>query len=301
MSEPRAETQPSFKPAVPPTRGVALTVVFVAAAVTIAAVVGAWTYVTRDVIHKAITNENHAYIDRARSVFEMMRTRAQDQLRDQCRILSEDPRLKATLATEGIDEATVADILNDLVQLRRGGALMVLTPAGRVFAQAGAEELRGLDLSSSSVMQKARASNEVVVGSWVIGKTVMDLAAVPIRSDAAPVAYLVVGQALDKETFKAVATATDVAIALGVGSEIAFASTEDPKLTGAFAAVMLHARQPRGQITTGGQRYVTGFVELEQSATRPYLVLARAVEPTTQDFSVIEWLLCRRSSCCLLC
>src|SRR5688572_11813950 len=163
MAESR-RSAPSFAPAVPPTRGVALSVLFIASALVTIGLAGAWTYVTRDLLRSAISTENRAHIDRARTVFEMMRTRSQENLRVQARVLSEDPRLKATLATEGIDEVTVADILADLEQLRRGGVLMILSPEGRVFAQAGAENLRGLDLSTSNVVQKARTSNEAVVG-----------------------------------------------------------------------------------------------------------------------------------------
>ena len=284
-------TRPSFAPAVPATRGVALSVAFLAAAFVVLALAAAWTYLTRDLLSNALTTENRAHVERARMVFDAMRTRSQDNLRVQCRVLSEDPRLKATLAVEGIDEATVADILADLSKLRGGGVLMILSPEGRVFAQAGAEELRGLDLSTSSVVQKARTSNEAVVGSWVIGRSIMDLGAMPIRSDSALVAYLVIGKAVDRDMLAAVAASTGVSVALGIGSELVFTSTDDPALGGAFAAIMVDARHSRGRIEVGGQAYVTAFIELEQTSTRPYLLLARALEPSASNFELVEWLL----------
>ena len=291
MAETRLRTAPSFTPAVPKTRGVALSIAFLGAAFVILAITGAWSYVTRDLVKDAIKDENHAHVERARTVFDMMRTRTQENLRTQARVLAEDPRLKATLATEGIDEVTVADILADLSQLRRGGVFMILSPEGRVFAQAGAEELRGLDLSSSSVVQKARTSNEAVVGSWVIGRTVMELGAMPIRSDSVLVAYLVVGQTVDRAMITAVADSTGVAAALGVGSDIQFASTEEPELAGAFSAILVGARRARGEVTAGGKTYVTGFFELDQTSTRPYLLVARPLDPSTSNFELIFWML----------
>jgi hypothetical protein len=205
-------------------------------------------------------------------------------------MLSEDPRLKATLATEGIDEVTVADILNDLGQLRRGGFLLILSPEGRVFAQAGAEELRGLDLSSSSVVQRARTSKDAVVGSWVIGHTIMDLSAIPLRSDSMLTAYLVVGHAVDQELIKAVADSSGVAAAIGVGSEISIPSTDDPKVRATLLAITT-SRQARGNLVSGGETYSTGFVELEQTQPRPYLVLAHSQQTSTDTFQEVTWLL----------
>jgi hypothetical protein len=292
MPEPRARTSPSFAPAVPPTRGVALSIAFLAAALVVVAIAGAWTFIAHQQIRVAIATGAVENVDRARSVFDMMRTRTQESLRAQCRVLAEDPRLKATLATEGIDEATVADILSDLAKLRRGGVLMILSPEGRVFAQAGADELRGLDLSSSHVVQKARTSNEAIVGSWVIGKSIMDLSAIPMRSDDIVTAYLVVGQAVDQSIIKTVAESTGVETALGIGSELVFSSSQPASgMADVFAKIALEARSPHGQVTVKDARYVTGFIELEQSATRPYLVLARPLAPTEASFAAMRWLL----------
>src|SRR5207245_7798587 len=48
-------------------------------------------------------------LDHAQRVFELARVRTQSNLRALCKVIVEDPRLKSTLATEGMDEATVAE------------------------------------------------------------------------------------------------------------------------------------------------------------------------------------------------
>lgn len=290
MTDP-SKSLPGYSPAVP-NRRVALSFTFVASAILTLALAGAWIYVARDFVGKAIEKENRTHITRARTVFEVMRKRTQNDLRVQCRVLAEDPRLKATLATEGIDEATVADILKDLSLLRGSGFIMVLSPEGRVFAQAGAEELRGLDLSASSVVQKARSSEDAVVGSWVIGRTIMDLGAMPIRFDTTLIAYLVVGEAIDKKLVTAVADATGVAAAIGIGTEISIASTDDPKLRTLFLSIANDVRNARGQVLEAdGEKFVTAFIELEQSKTRPHLVLARTLEASSTNFKSVNLLL----------
>src|SRR6476660_5330708 len=124
----------------------------------------AWSYVAQRQLATAITGDGIAEVDRAGAVFHLVRTRTQESLRVQCRLLVEDPRLKATLATEGMDEATVADILGDLGKQRGNGFVMVLSPDGHVFAESGADELRGLDLSASAVIKNARSAGESVTG-----------------------------------------------------------------------------------------------------------------------------------------
>jgi hypothetical protein len=281
---------PSFKPAVPPTRAAPISLAFIATAVITLAMTVGWIYVANRFVADAIRTENQEAVQRARRMFDVMRGRVQDNLRVQCRVLAEDPRLKATLSVEGIDEVTVADILTDLGRLRGGGFLMVLSPEGRVFAQAGAEELRGLDLSSSSVVEQARTSNEVVVGSWVIGRKVMDLSAIPIRFDTTLIAYLVVGQAVDQEIVKVVAESTGTATAIGVGGDILLASSEDPALRSVFVAIAGGMRNAEGTVTSSGATYVTSFVELDQSQTRPYLVLARSLASSSHNFEIVRWL-----------
>src|SRR5262249_50258443 len=92
----------------------------------------------------AIAADGRADLDRGRDAFALVRARGVEAMRSQCRILVEDARLRAALGTEGIDEATVADILRDLSRVRAAGMLVVLGVDGRVFAQANANELRNL-------------------------------------------------------------------------------------------------------------------------------------------------------------
>ncbi len=121
----------------------------------------------------AIAAENRGRLDAAKGVFDLLRTRALGDMRELGRILADDTRLRSALAT--MDKATIADSLADLSKLRGSGIFVVLTPEGRVLAEAGAPELRELDLSASKVVKEAKSSTEVVVGSWVIGNKIIDL------------------------------------------------------------------------------------------------------------------------------
>jgi hypothetical protein len=271
----------------PPYRFIAAVLLFMTALGGLAA------YVAQRQLEAALVTENREHLEHGRAVFDLLRTRSLEAMRNQCRLLVEDPRLKATLATDGIDQATVADILRDLARLRSTGMLVVLSPEGRVFAESGASELRGLDLSASSVVKKAQASTEAVVGSWVIGghgsAALIDLSIMAIRFDAAVIAYLVVGQSIDQELLKAVATATGTGVAIAVGNELSLASNDAMK---GFSQIAKQTTFRDLLFESGGERYLASLIELEQMGqARPRLAVIRALAASDGTFSVFRWLL----------
>jgi hypothetical protein len=270
--------------------GRAMSAAVIVLAVGVAAV---WSFVARRQLSTSIAQEAADHLEHARVAFQAFRMRTLDNLRAHCRVMVEDPRLKSTLATEGVDEATIADILNDLVKLRRAGFLMILAPDGKVFAVAGADELRGLDLSESSPVKKARTSLEAVVGSWVIGGKIMDLSVMGVRFGTTPIAYLVVGQAVDQDMLKAVADQTGVAVASAIGETVTLTSSPDDALQPVVAAVAAHAGSFSGRLfERDGQTYVTAISEIEDTGpSRPRLVLVQSLARSSIAFEAMRWLI----------
>ncbi|HEX2687395.1 MAG TPA: hypothetical protein VHN14_12300 [Kofleriaceae bacterium] len=252
-----------------------------------------WSLAAKRQLDSALAASAAQSLERAHALFDVLRRRTQASLRSQCGVLVEDPRLKSTLSTDGIDAATVADILTDLGRLRGSGFLLVLSPEGRVFAEAGADELRGLDLSESSVVKKARAVRDEVVGAWVIGGKVVDLAITAIQFNRTVLAYLVLGQAVDAELVKAVSEGTGLAVAVIAGAEASPASTNDDQL-GAVFQTLVHDGGAAGAraVEIAGARYLTTTVELEgTSPSHPRLAVVRALAAEQQPFKSFEWFL----------
>jgi hypothetical protein len=247
-------------------------------------------FVAQRQLDGAIAAENRGRLDAAKGVFDLLRARALEDMRGQGRLLVEDPRLKSTLNTEGIDEATVADILRDLGRLRGAGMLVVLTPEGRVFAEAGAPELRGLDLSASSVVKQSQQSKDAVKGSWVIGNKIFDLSITAIQFEATVIAYLVVGQTIDQALLKSLGTATGVGLGIAIGTE--WTSVSDDQLKTMANLAQQQQTESLPPFEQGGTRYVANIIELEQMGqARPRLVLVQSLAPTSATFSIFKWLL----------
>jgi len=274
----------------PSRTGYVLSLVVVTLAIAVAVL---WSRLALRELGSSIVRETAGHLDRARRTFEVTRARTLDSLRVQARVMVEDPRLKSTLSTDGIDEVTVADILGDLGKLRSTGFLMVLSPDGRVFAQAGADELRGLDLSGSSAVKKAQSTPEAVVGSWVIGGKIMDLSIMPVRFGPKPIAYLVVGQAVDQDMLNAVADQTGVAVATATGPTVMLSAPPGDATRAVFTAVVeqLEASQSR-LFEIDDESYVAAMSELEESGqTHPRLVVAQALAPPRAAFARSRWML----------
>jgi hypothetical protein len=167
--------------------------------------------------------------------------------------------------------------------------LVVLTPEGRVFAQAGASELRGLDLSTTKVVKEAQGSSDAVVGAWAINNKIHDLGIVAIRFGASVIAYLVVGQTIEQGTMKALAAATGVSAGIAIGAEWAVTSDDQLRTMAGLAQ-----RPPAADhlFEQAGARYVASIVELEQMGTaRPHLVLVQSLAQASAAFSIFKWLL----------
>ncbi len=250
-----------------------------------------WTLFMRKQLAASIADETGQQVIRARKSFDAMREQTQLNLSAHCRVLVEDPRLKSTLATEGMDRATVADILQDLAKLRRAGFLLVLSPEGRVFAQAGASELEGLDLSSSAVVKKAKDTDDAAVGSWVLAGKVMDLSIKSIRYGDSLVAYLVVGQPIEEAHLSAIAEQSGVAVASALANKVVMTSTKDPLLADVFTRVVGEtAGAAPHVVTSNGLRYVASVVELPETAQAHRLVLVSSLDTVAQRFRVVEWM-----------
>lgn len=250
-----------------------------------------WTFFMRNQLRGSVVEQTGTQLVIARKAFDALRAQTQTNLSAHCRVLVEDPRLKSTLATEGMDRATVADILQDLAKLRRAGFLLVLSPEGRVFAQAGASELEGLDLSSSAVVKKARDTDDATVGSWVLAGKVMDLSIKSVRYGDALVAYLVVGQPIDEVQLADVADQTGVAIASALANKVVMTSSKDPLIADVFAHVVTEtAGAAPHVVTSNGLRYVASVVELPETAQAHRLVLVASLDTVAQRFRVIEWM-----------
>jgi len=121
----------------------------------------------------------------------------------------------------------------------------------------------------------------------------MDLAIQPVRFGPNPIAYLVVGQAIDQAMLTSVAEETGVAVATAAGQTVMLWAPPDDSTKAVFATVVgqVDISQSR-TLDVNGESFVVATTDLEESGqTRPRLVVAQSLVQPTAWFATVRWML----------
>jgi hypothetical protein len=124
-----------------------------------------------------------------------------------------------------VDEATILDMLQDVQKLNGQPIFAVLTPAGRAQVVIGAPKLKGLDLSSASIVKAALSQEGAAVGPWMVEDRVAEVAACAVRIGDRPVAVLVVGGLVPEAALAKVAQTAGVRLALMVDDRLVWSDS----------------------------------------------------------------------------
>lgn len=252
----------------------------------------AWYVWAQVALTQATQHEDRTVLDRADAVLARDRTLVQARLKSECQVLAEDPRLKSTLATRGIDEQTMADILGDLRKLTDSGILAVLTPSGRVMAVVGETSLSGLDLSGSSVVKAAEASPEAALGSWAVGDRLFEVGISALRYADHLIGYLVVGSTFGSDVLSRNYQVTGVPVALILSGKVVASAPADASLLPAFSTL---ASEPEPfafkNVKIQSETYSTRLVELGGSTPPARLVWLRSSDAGLESFTGVHRLL----------
>ncbi len=253
---------------------------------------GGWYVSARVALAAATQREDRSVLERAHAGLDRDRALVQARLKSECQVLSEDPRLKSTLATRGIDEQTMADILGDLRKLTDSGLLAVLTPAGRVMAVVGEPSLSGLDLSGSSVVKAAEVSAEAALGTWVVGERLFEVGIAALRFSDNLIGYLVTGSSFGPEVLSRNYQVTGIPVALILSGKVVASAPQDPGLQPAFSALAAE-QEPFTFKSLGIQsdNYSTRLVELGGSTPPARLAWIRSSDAGLDPFSTLSRLL----------
>jgi hypothetical protein len=231
-------------------------------------------------------------VQRSATVLENQQESVRARLRSECRLLSEDPRLKSTMATRGIDERTLADILEDLRKQTGSALLAVLTPEGKVQAVVGRGLLTGLDLSGSSVVRSASESADAAAGAWVVGDQVLVIGVAGLRFGTHLIGFLVVGAPLGDEVLTAAAAASGVPMAVIVSGKVVAATLREGPLQEVFGALALEPEPFESRLVeVGGTVYATRLSEVPGSLRSARVAFVRAESDEAERFELLSWLL----------
>lgn len=233
------------------------------AGISVAAAAGWFALARRQIMEDAKVAAQDS-VTRAEGFLQQHREVLHTHLTTECQLLSEDPRLKSTLGTPGIDSGTILDILKDLHRLSGIELIAVLSPAGRVEAVIGAEQYAGLDLSTSAGVKQARSRDGVALVNWVDGERVFEVGIVALRLGPRVLGYLVLGGPLDRQVLDKVASLTGASVALAVENKVVNTSPADSLEQ--FRSLPLQNRSGASSFhTLAGANYATRVTTIPQT------------------------------------
>lgn len=251
-----------------------------------------WFVGVRGAMDKGLNALLEADVRGAEHLFTQDRASRQQRLQAECRLMSEDPRLKSALATEGMDRATVEDILVGLRKQSSAEVLAVLDPSARVMASEGDSSLNGLDLSSAAVVRAAQQGTDAAASSWVLGDKLFDVAARALRFGDTTIAYLVLATPVTSSTMENLHSATGTGASLLISGRASHSFPPLPSFQSAFAslekepgAVALQRR------TIDGQTAVVQVIEVPQTMPQVRVALVRMADAVTTPFGALNWLI----------
>jgi hypothetical protein len=253
----------------------------------------AWFVVARSILKDQSRALDRASLSEGQKLLQYTREQVQLRLRGQTQLLAEDPRLKSTLTTPGIDEATIRDVLTDLKRLSGTDFLAVLTPNATVQSVVGNDALAGLNLGASAVVEGARRSDGGVSGLWVVGDRLVDVSVTALRFDNRISAYLVAGDELDEKAVEGLSALVDSAVGIIVGGKVSVAASVRPgelKAMEAVAADEAGGDEPR-EFSHQGDAYLAQVTEVKGAVPAAQIALVRPADLTFNSFSILKLLL----------
>ena len=196
------------------------------------AAAGSWLAHQR--VERFLSDLDAKALERGAQSFERALKQQQAFLLAEVSVLAEDTRVRAPVMTPTLDEATLRDILQDI--MRAGGASMlaVLDVKGKVRAVTGVEGLREVDLGSSPVVKAALEKPSTDV--WSLPDRALVVGVAAVRSGPDVVALLVMGLEIGEPFLAPIHRALGVAGAVLVRDRVVARSSTDPALVPVFAA-----------------------------------------------------------------
>jgi hypothetical protein len=251
-----------------------------------------WFVLAGSTFEAGVQAQLKAHLGGAERFFNRELALRQQRLQAECRLLTEDPRLKSALAVQGMDRATLEDLLLGLRKQSSADVLALLTPDARVQASEGFQGLPGLDLSSAALVRGARESGDAVSGSWVLGEQLFDVAVRALRVEDQLVAYLVLGARLTPASLEALHEATGSGAALLISGKAQAAYPPLPFFQSAFARLAQEPGvvPPQRRAFEGAEAMVQ-VVEVPRTVPPVRVALVRPVEDFVAPFSLSRRLL----------
>lgn len=151
-------------------------------------IVGRVAIVLQDTARLEVSDD----LNRSREIFENARVYRQSLYASEGRVVAEEPRLKAVVATEDVSQETVYGVAYDLRKALQSDLFLMTDGEGRLLADVLDPKAFGFDLRGNAIVAKAIAEGEQA-GVWTSEGAVFEVFAKRLMFGTTAVGVLVVG------------------------------------------------------------------------------------------------------------
>lgn len=210
------------------------------------------------IVDRAAQRDLRDELARSRQVFDDLLGSRQSRYRSDCRVVANEPRLRAVVATQDISRDTIAGVVAEL-RTSLGSDLFLLTDgAGTLLADAADPAAEGFDMSDNPVIAAALQKGEGA-GVWIAEDVPHQVQACRVDFGASAVGVVLIGNRID-EPFAATVqrqTGTTAVVALD-GRPVAASALAggEPAPAGALDGVTGGAGDEPAERTVAGSHYL---------------------------------------------
>lgn len=217
------------------------------------ALLGATIGVIYVVFDRSTRDRVSGELARSREVTLDLHATRQTLHRQECRVVAEEPRLKAVVATEDVARETIVDAVRDLAETLRAGVFVIVDAEGRLIADSAAPEAEGFELGDRPVVRDALATGEQS-GVWLADDKAFQVQGCRLEFGARVVGALVVGHAIDDELGSLVARHTGGSLVV-IADRTALTSLPPRVGRGELGPVLDQVRGGAREVTLGGTHW----------------------------------------------
>jgi sigma-B regulation protein RsbU (phosphoserine phosphatase) len=279
------------------------TILLAAMVVLLAAVLGATVWRVTGTIQTSARRDIADDLRRTRDLFDTIRSYRESLHKSEARVVAEEPRLKAVVATEDVSRETVLGVAFDLRRALQSDLFLITDGDGRLVADLLEPTAQGFDLSSNPVVAGALKDGEKA-GVWTSEGAVFEVSARRLEFGTTTVGVLVIGYKIDDRVVDSIRRQTASLIAVELdGRPVAVSELETGGAIDRDAIAFAIATVPTSsdpaaaptEITVQGARYLalaaplTGYAGTSSVRFVVVRSLERALAPArSAEFVVLR-------------
>lgn len=195
---------------------------------------------------------------RSRTVTLDQHAMRQSLYRQECRLVAEEPPVRAAVATGDVARATMLDAVHDLAETLRAGVFLITDADGKLIADNAAPKAVALDMRDRPVIAHALDKGEDS-GVWLVDSKAFQVHGCRLESSARVVGALVVGHAIDDDVVDTIARQTGGLLVV-VADHQALTRMPNGVAEGELGLAVDQVRAGAHEITLAGSRWYAQLV-----------------------------------------